>query len=37
MDPIYLHLLNALSFFGIIAFSFVAAPAVNRFLGLDED
>jgi len=36
MDPIYLHVLNAFSFFGVIALMFAFAPAVNRFLGIDD-
>ena len=37
MDPIYLHVLNSFSFLFLIGIGFYVAPAVNRFLGLDEE
>ena len=37
MDPIYLHVLNSFSFLFLIGIGVYVAPAVNRFLGLDEE
>ena len=37
MDPIYLHVLNSFSFLFLIGIGFYVAPAVNRFLGLEDD